>query len=202
MATLATLTADTYELLYGIAQVERPEEDYLKTAIDNDGDTACQFTTPTTWRKGDFAEAVSNGEIIKFREDHPSSGDVNIYKAQRGSTAGGTHAIGDRFYKNPTFTVTEIERAINHIIDNEMWPKVWKDASSTLTHVIGDTLYDLEAGAVEVVRVYQYNINSDDALYEFPKAWWQAVSSLATAVSSTTRALRRSCHSGPIATYC
>ena len=62
MATLAGLTTDTLNMIYGIAQVERPIEDTIDAGF-NAAVTTMPVTTDVLWKKDDLAE-FADGELV------------------------------------------------------------------------------------------------------------------------------------------
>ena len=118
MATLASLTLDVYDMLFGVAQVQRPVEDTLLTAVTNAADTSWRFTNKQLWKMNDYAELWTGdgeaNEVVRLTEDHPTiATDVTVLRAQRRSTAeAAAISAGSVFLKNPPVTATEIQRAI------------------------------------------------------------------------------------------
>ena len=76
-ATLAGLILDVEDMLYGLAQVERPREDTLLSAVASAVDTTWRFAYPAMWKKDDYAEyapvAGTVGEVVIMAEDHPTA---------------------------------------------------------------------------------------------------------------------------------
>ena len=170
MATLASLTLDVLEMLYGVAQIERPVEDTLKTAVASAVDTTFRFYHPSLWKQGDYAEfwaAGTEGEILIMAEDHPAAGDVIVRRGQRGTTASALYAVGDVFFHNPPFPVATIQRWINNVIDVELAPHVFYLSQRIITVAEYDTnhtAYPLTAGDFDVVSVYQADLSSADTI--------------------------------------
>lgn len=196
MATLATLTADVREMLYGTGQWERPLEDTLSTAVTNASDTEWRFVTDAMWKRGDYAEfydgSTTSPEVVLLTEDHPPGADATVRRAQRNTTAAGGFSVGDVFLRLGPGAVTalQIERFINQVIDTDLWPAVWMLTERTLTYTSGDTTYELNANDVDVLRVYQYNIGSDNKFWPVPRSEWEVVGQTSTSVSSTGKLLR------------
>jgi hypothetical protein len=162
MATLSSLTLDVLEMLYGMAQVERPTEDSLKTAcVDAAADVTFQFNAYAMWKKGDYAEYWkgdgSEGEILILADDHPAAADATFRRAQRGTT-GAAHAIADAFLHNPPYPVHVVQRWINNVIDTDLAPHVFYLSHRTLTFDPGKTWYPLTAGDFDVVNVFQTDL--------------------------------------------
>lgn len=188
MATLAQVRADVEDLLYGIEQVQRPAEDTLNDSGGiSDSDTEAQFSTESMWKRGDYAEFVPDGELILFTEDHPTAATATIRRGQRDTTAA-AQSDGDVVRKNPVFPISLIERMINETIDYELWPKVWMRVERSLTWASTDTSYELDAADHEVERVYQWDLDSYEDLYEFDPGWWRVVT-VNTALETSGRAL-------------
>jgi hypothetical protein len=191
MATLATITDATYDLLYGTAQVERPRLDLLNGAITV-GATTATFDTTTMWKQWDYAEAEADGEMIQFLEDH-QAGATNILRAQpRGQTTAAQHDDNSVWYRNPKHPRYLIERLINEVIDNELGPHIWVRVNRKLTggYIVGQTSYELAATDLEVEQVYQYDIGSTTKFYPIAHGLWDVDGSVHTDVSSTGRLLR------------
>lgn len=166
MATLATLTLDIIEMLYGIPQIERPIEDTLKTAVVAANDVAWQFDT-ALWKRGDYAEYWKNdgteGEVVLLAGDYTVGVDVTVRRAQRGTSAAASYAIGDVFLHNPPFPVTTIQRFINNLIDTELAPQVfYLTHRSITTWDANDTAYSMNASDFDVITVYQADLEEPE----------------------------------------
>lgn len=173
MATLASLTDDVYDMLYGNARVERPQEDTLATAVSGTTDTEWRFDTPSIWKRNDYAEDTTAGELIILAEDHPTGGsDVTVRRAQRGTTALASYSQGDVFYRNPPFPRYLIERFIEETIKNHLHPHVWMWGETTVTYTSGTTVYELPTDCTNVVSVYQVINNR---FYPFDNETWRYV---------------------------
>ncbi|MFC1740187.1 hypothetical protein ACFL0N_01750 [Pseudomonadota bacterium] len=168
MTTLAALVEECYGVLYGVGRAERPQEDTLNGGI-SDSDTTMTVTTEAMWKRGDYAEFDTDGELVIFAAD--ASGATAIRRAQRGTTAA-AQADGSVIYRNPTFPRYEIERLITQVVRNELWPNVWTWHNDTLSYTAGDTTYDLGDYIEDVVNVYQYDLNSSARWYPFDQTWW------------------------------
>jgi len=191
MATLAGLVEDVYGMLYGMAQVERPKEDTLASAVSSNSDVTWRFDTTTLWNRGDYAEyAGTGGEIVVFTEDHPPGADATVRRAQRGTTAASSYAQGDVFYRNPVFPRYMIERFIEETFDMDLWPLVWTTAETTLTFAPGSTTYEMPAECGDVVQVYQVDLNSDGKFYPIDQENWDYVPVVAAAESTNGNFLR------------
>ena len=99
MATLNGLTLDVEDMLYGMAQVERPPEVTLSTAVDDANDTSWRFTENGTALtvKGTYMEELtadgSAGEIVLLAADAASGADVTVRRSQQRTTAAGGFSI-------------------------------------------------------------------------------------------------------------
>ena len=167
MATLASLTLDVYDMLFGVAQVQRPVEDTLRTGVTNAADVAWRFATPQLWKKNDLAEYwTGNGtahEVVRLTEDHPTLAvDVTVERAQRRTTAEtGAIAAGAVFLKNPPVTCTEVQRAITECIDNDLYGnpfRVFYRSQRSITPVTGKHRYNMNAEDYKVEEVYQIDL--------------------------------------------
>lgn len=184
--TLATLVQSTQNILYGSTPIARPEEDTLNGGI-TDVATTLTPTTTALWKKNDFAEFQPDGEIVVFAAD--SAGATAVRRAQRGTT-GAAQTDGDTMFKNPPFTIYDIQWTINQVIRNDLWPHVWTWHQDSLTWSAGDYLYDLDQYVQEVTQVYQSNLNSDGRLHPLPNGWWDTEAQINTAVATNSGLLR------------
>lgn len=190
MADLASLTADVFDMLYGVAQVERPAEDTLATAVSSAADVSWQFTTPAVWGRNDYGEDAAAGELVVFAAAHPDAGDATVRRGQRGTTALAAYAAGDVFYKNPTFPRHVVERFINETVDGDLFPHVWTWASTTVSWVTGQTTYELPADCEGVGAVYQADIDGDGRFHPIDRSLWEYVPVVDSALSSNGNFLR------------
>lgn len=166
MATLASLTLDCFEMLYGMTPMERPDADTLATAVSASNDTTWQFALAGKqfWERGDYAEYFAGtgtaGEVVQFAADHSTaSADVTVRRGQRGTSAASSYSIGDVFLKNPPYTHTEIQRYINEVVDSDL-DALWYRSTRSLTWQTNRIHYPLNASDKKVERVYQYDIDS------------------------------------------
>jgi len=165
MATLASLTLDVIDMLYGSTQLERPGEDTLLTAVSSASDTTFKFATPKYWDRGDYAEywdgTGTAGEVVVVARDAESGPDVTVRRAQRRTTAASSYANGDVFLKNPPATLTDIQRAINETIDvdlNAPPHRVWYPSKRTITPVTAKHRYEMNASDWRVDEMYQIDL--------------------------------------------
>ncbi len=190
MATLAALTDDVLHMLYGLAQVERPTEDTQVTATFADSDTEIELTTPALWKRGDYAEA-DDGDIIILTEDHPAATNTaTVRRAQLGSTATQHVTASAVWKKNPRYTRVQIERFINEVVRNDLWPDVWTWHNGTVTYTEGDSTYDLPQYIEDVVLVYQYDLSSDEKFHPLDNGYWDVERIIDTNVSTNQNLLR------------
>lgn len=190
MATLATLTDDVFDMVYGMTLIERPQEDTLTSAVSGTTDTTFQFDNNVLWKRGVYAEDASAGEIVIMAADQASSSDVTVRRGQNGTTAAASYAIGDVFYKNPPYPRYRVERFINETIDSNLFPNVWMWGETTLSFVSGDTTYEMPTNCGDVARVYQYDLNSDGKLYPIDGTLWEFESVVASGISTNENFLR------------
>ena len=186
MTSLALLTDDVYGVLYGVGRAERPAEDTLAAQFLT-ASTSLTPTTTTMWKRGDYLE-FDDGELVIFAAD--SAGATEVRRAQRGTTAA-DHASGDVVTRNPTFPRYEIERLINQVVRNDLWPNVWSWEVTTLSYVAPDTTYDLGDYIEDVVTVYQYNLNSDGRFYPLDQTMWDVESQINAAAGAASGNLLR-----------
>ena len=185
MATLAGLTTDTLNMLYGMSQAERPQEDTI-TADLAQAATTMSVATTNLWKRGDYAE-FSDGEVVICAAD-ASAGSVTIRRKQRGSSDV-AHTSGDAMIKNPLFPIVEVQQQITDVVARELWPHVWTWTKGTVTWAAGDHMYDLPANVDEVDLVYQ--VDADTKVWKpFPTEWWDTERQIATLVSANNIVLR------------
>ena len=168
MATLATLVDDVYGTLYGIGHAERPAEDLINGALAQ-GAVSVTMDTDAMWKRNDYAEFATDGEIVIFAAD--ASGATAIRRAQRGTTDV-AQADNSLVYRNPTFPRYEIERLINQVIQNDLYPNVWSWHKDSLSFVSADFMYPLDAFIEDVAVLYQYDLNSDNRFYPIANTMW------------------------------
>ena len=173
-----------------MAQVERPAEDTLNTAVTAADDVSWRFDTNTLWTRGDYAESQSGGEIVIMSADHPSGSDVTVRRGQNGTTAVAAYSIGDVFYKNSAFPRTRIERFINETVDNDLFPHVWMWGETTLSYTAGDTTYEMPTDCGDVAQVYQSDLDSDGRFYPIDTKMWEYVPVVAAAEATNRNLLR------------
>lgn len=188
MADLSSLTDDVFDMLYGDTGVERPLEDTLSTAVADADDVEWRFVTDTKWKRGDFAEDLAAGEIVVLQEDHPSGADVTVRRAHRGTAI--AYSAGDTFLRNPTFPRHKVERFINETVDGELYPHVWMFGQTTVSFVTGTTTYELPADCMDVIAVYQADLDGDGGFHPIHNANWSFVNTVNTSESSTGNYLR------------
>jgi len=186
MATLATLVDDCYGILYGIGQAERPAEDLINGALAQ-GATSVTMDTDKLWKRGTYAEFATDGELIIFAAD--ASGSTVIRRAQRGTTDI-AQADNSLVYRNPTFPRYEIERLINQVIQNDLYPNVWSWHKDTVSFVSADFMYPLDAFIEDVATVYQADLNSDNRFYPFKPSWWAVENQINSTVATNGGLLR------------
>ena len=163
MATLASLTLDVLDMIYGQAQVTRPIEDTLATEVTNAADVTWQFTSDELWKRGDYAEWFDGTgaakEIVYFTTDHPSAADVTVRRAQRRTSAqAAAIPVGTVFQKNPPYSHTEIQRAITEVIDNDLHIHVWYRSKRSFTPIVDRHYYDLTAADYQIEEMYQFDV--------------------------------------------
>lgn len=182
MTDIASLTAQTLNVLYGLESVERPIEDRLDGGIDASTETVATDTA-AMWNIDDFAE-FANDEIIRFINDAAT-------EAKRGQlgTTGQTQADNAEMTKNPPFTRTVVKEQINGVVRGDLWPHVWVWHQNSLTAVTTDFMYDLDAWVEEVVLVYQENIDADEKWRPLPPGWWDVERQIDTAVATNLNML-------------
>lgn len=170
MTTLAVLTQNTLNLLYGLERIERPAEDVLDAAIAAAGTLTCTPTTIDMWKRDDYCEFPVDDEVIRFAAN--SAGSTAIRRAQLG-TAAAAKADLDVMVRNPPFYRFQIKQYIREVIRTDLWPKVWSwhlDSIAAPSDV--DFMYDLDANIDSVALVYQENLDADERWRPLPRGWW------------------------------
>jgi len=191
MATLAAMTDDVLDMVYGIARIERPAEDTLVNVVSSNSDVTWEMTTPALWKRDDYCEDQAAGEIVIMTTDHPAAGnDVTVRRAQNGTTAAASYATTDVFYKNPVFPRYRIQRFINETVDNDLFPHVWMWGETSFSYTVGDTTYEMPTDCGDVAQVYQSDLNSDGKFYPIDTSMWEYVPVVAAAESTNQNFLR------------
>lgn len=198
MATLASLTLDVFEMLYGTAQMDRPAEDTLASAVSSNSDTTWRFSTPALWKRGDWAEywpgTGTAGEVVILAQDHDSTADVLVRRAQARSSAASSFTAGNVFLRHAasggSFTAMHVQRAINNTIDYDLAPNIWYRSKRTQAVTAGTTYYALTAGDFDVEEVYQRNLNSTTTHSPFPRGWWDVEHDKDTGMAASGSILR------------
>jgi hypothetical protein len=186
VATLAGLVDTTRRLLYGPASNDRPQFDTL-TATYNAANTTIPVDNSTQWKRGDILEFETDGLQLICTADG-SSGTVAI-EPYDGTDA--THSTAKEIlFRNPEWSRLALQDAINQTTDLWLWPHVWTWFAGTLTVTAGDTTYNLDGYIEEVVRMYQYNLASQNQFHPLPPEWWLTERQVNTAVSVQSNLLR------------
>jgi len=177
MATLVSLTLDCLDMLYGQTPMQRPDMDTLATAVSSNSDASWQFDQAGSqfWERSDYAEYFDGtgtaGEVVQFLEHHDvADSDVKVVRAQRRTTAAASFSAGDVFLKNPPFTHTEIQRAINEVIDSDLQNGIWYRSARTIAYSTGRNRYPANASDYKIERMYQYDMSSSslgDATFDY-----------------------------------
>ena len=166
--TLAALTLDVEDMLYGQTPTQRPDVDTVSTTVTDGSDTSWRFDQAGNqfWERGDYAEYDkldgSAGEIIRFMADHSTAGaDVTVLRAQRQTSAlAGGYSTGALFIKNPPYTRTEIVKVIAEVIDSDMQNGIWYRTARTLAYSTGRNRYPANASDYKIEKMYQYDTAS------------------------------------------
>ena len=186
MTTLALLTDDVYGILYGVGRAERPKEDTC--GVLTDSGVSATMGTDALWKRDDYAEFATDGELMIFTAD--ASGATTVRRGQRGTTAA-SHLADAVVYRNPTFPMYEIKRLINQVVRNDLWPNVWSWEAASLSFVNSDTTYDLGDYIEDVVTVYQYDLNSDSRFYPLDQTMWDVERQINAAAGAASGNLLR-----------
>lgn len=161
MATLASLTLDVEDMLYGQTPLQRPDIDTLAAAVASSATTSFRFSEVGTqfWGRGDYAEyddgAGTAGEVVRLLEDGDDVDFVSVKRGQRQTSAATSFAAGSIFIKNPPFTRTEIQRAINEVIDSDLQNGIWYRSERSIAWTSGRNRYPGNASDFTIERMYQ-----------------------------------------------
>lgn len=190
MGSLQSVILDTEEMLYGMAQVERPDEDTVRVGGIDGVSQTLPVSTDGMWSRGDFVEVVgvdgAPGEIMVAAADG-ASGSVQVRRAQRGSAAAAWPA-GAVLRRNPLFPRTVLARFVEEVVGGEMWPHVWYRSDRTLTYTAGDRTYPLDGADMDVISVYQYDVSGNEELIPLHRGRWD-VREVDLAVAGSGRVL-------------
>lgn len=191
MASLADLILQIEDKLYGMASVERPAEDVIDANM-TDSVTSMTITNDNLWERNNYAEFApsdgSVGEVVILGADLTGSV-ATVRRSQRDTTAV-AHTSGDVIRKNPKYTRRMIEREIEALVRTSLWPRVWYKTERTLSWDPSDFVYDLDDADFDIIQMYQYDIQSDGHLRQFPRGWWDVLPQVATGISTTGHALK------------
>jgi len=109
----------------------------------------------TDWAEGDIGEFEDDGE--EFRVRSISSNDLTCVRGYNGTTAA-TQAASSRILKSPRYGLIEIQNAVEGVIQDLPYPKVYKKVSDTIAPAPATTLwYDVgtTGNARALIRVVQ-----------------------------------------------
>lgn len=188
MTTMAALIDTTLDVIYGVAEVERPREDTITGAL-NAGVTTMTVASPNLWKADAIGEFQVDGELVICAAD-PSGSNVTIRRNQRGTTHSGTKASGSVLVKNPPHPRSRVQRAIEQVIRLDLWPHVWSWHQDSFTYVPGDHTYPLDQYVEEVVLVHQYDLNNDERWHPIPNNRWEVERQVDAAVATNKTLLR------------
>jgi hypothetical protein len=168
-----------------MSRVERPFESVVTLA---DATTTTMTVVADIWRQNDYAEIISAtagavGEIAILAAT-PASTSATVRRAQRGTTGAAASALPAR--KNPLYPRVAIQRVIEEVIRNDLYPNVWLRTERTLSWTAGDYLYDLDAEDFDILQMYQV---IDDRLRPLPYGWWKVNPILSTTEATSGKAI-------------
>jgi hypothetical protein len=169
MATSASLTLDVLEMIFGQTKVTRPDVDQLSASVSSASDTSWLFDQAGNqfWRRGDYAEYFDGtgtaGEVVMLVAHHEEANTpVEVLRAQRRTTAASSYAAGKVFLRNPPYTHTEIQRAIDETIDSDLQRGIWYRSNRTITYQTDRNRYALDSADLSVERVYQIDVEATE----------------------------------------
>ena len=147
----------------------------------------------TDWAEGDIGEFEDDGE--QFKVQSISSNNLTAVRGYNGTTAA-TQAASSRILKGPRYGFIEIANAIESVIQNLPYPKVYKKVADTLTppttlQTVAWT--DLAAAALDIIRVTQsYGTGTELGIYGQRHSWRPVVlgRNLPTAQAASTVGLQ------------
>lgn len=188
MTTLPILIDNTLDVVYGVAQVERPLEDTLSGSFAQ-GATTMPVTTSNLWKANAIGEFQTDGEMVICAAD-AAGGNVTVRRNQRGTTHSGSKSAGTVIVKNPPHPRVRVQRMIEQTIRSDLWPHVWTWHLDSFTFVPGDHTYPLDQYVEEVVLVHQYDLNNDERWHPIPNNRWEVERQVDAAVATNKSLLR------------
>jgi hypothetical protein len=184
--TRAELILRIENMVYGMAEVERPAEDVITLA--DASTTSMTVASIELWKRGRFGEIVpasgAVGELVICAAD-AAAGTVTVRRGERGTTAAAASGLVARV--NPKFTRDMISSAIDEVITDSLYPHVWYHSKRSLTFVDQDHIYDLADEDYFVVDIYQI---VEDQKLVFPAGWWIEENLIDTTVGASGKVLR------------
>jgi hypothetical protein len=186
VTTRADLILRIEDMIFGMAEVERPSEDVVTLADTTT--TTMTVATDSFWKQGRYGEIVpadgSEGELVICAAD-AAAGSVTVRRGERGTTAAAAAGLVARV--NPKFTRKMISERIDEVITDSLFPHVWYHSQRSLAFTDQDYIYDLAVEDYFVVQVYQV---VDDQKLPFPSGWWIEENLIDTTIGASGKVLR------------
>jgi hypothetical protein len=152
MATQANIRSRIRDTIFSAVPPARPFATLVTEAIAL-AETDVDVTLGTDWSKGDVLEFSDDGEQCFVQS--VATNTLTVVRAYNGTTET-THASGVTVYKNPRFTIKQIDQAItNTLLEFEAFG-IWVFGQGSVTLVSGQYTYNLASytDALDVLSVY------------------------------------------------
>ena len=153
MATAAVVRQRIKDYLYGSDYLKRPFTDFLNQDGNvSSSDTVITVTNINSWAAGDVVEFIT-GEQIYIKSIDVDNSRFTVARAWNGTTAAVVTDL-TAIEKNPKFTLSKIDNAIDSIIE-ELYPEVYVFGTGSSTANKNSYFYTTnDAGLKEVLSVY------------------------------------------------
>jgi len=158
------MTAITKAALAQRIRYEANDHPWEDTGAAANATSTITGVTTAFWVKGDIGEFAADGDT--FYTQSEAAGTITAVRSYNGST-GATHAAASRIFKNPRYTLTEINNAVEGVIQDLPFPQTYKAVLDSVTPAPTTTVwYDLAAPARRLIKVVQ-PFGPGDALLGF-----------------------------------
>lgn len=153
MATAAVVRQRIKDYLYGSDYLKRPFTDFLNQSGNvSSTDTVITVTNINSWAAGDVVEFIT-GEQAYIKSIDVDNSRFTVARAWNGTTAAIVTDL-TAIEKNPKFTLSKIDNAIDSII-KELYPEVYVFGTGSATANKNSYYYaTADTGLKEVLSVY------------------------------------------------
>ena len=153
MASAAVVQQRVKDYLYGSDYVKRPFTDFLNQSGNVSAtDTVITVTNISSWAVGDIVE-FATGEQAYIKSVDNDNSRFTVARAWNGTTAAVVTDL-TAIEKNPKFTLSKINTAIDAIIE-ELYPEVYVFSTGSATANKNSYFYTTaDTGLKEVLSVY------------------------------------------------